>query len=146
SASASIDAIDCLIVTVGTDEGISGCGYIYILGGNPLTPMRAVVDYLAACVVGLDPFETAAIWERMWRATAFIGPRGVPCFALAAIDTALWDIKGHVTGEPVHRLVGTFATRVPVYYSGLFLNSTLDELVREARDLVAAGWKALKMR
>lgn len=146
SASAKIDSIDCVLVTVDTDQGIHGLGYIYILGGNPIAPMKAVVDYLAGVVTGMDPLQTARVWEAMWRSTSFIGPRGVPCFAISAIDTALWDIKGKVAGMPLYRLLGGYSDRVATYYSGLFLNASIDELVAEASQKVSEGWWAMKMR
>ena len=146
SSSAKIEAIDCALARVMTDAGVDGFGYVYILGGNPITPMKAILDYLSGVVVGMDPLQTTRVWDAMWRSTAFIGPRGVPCFGISAIDTALWDIKGKVTGQPVHVLLGGYADRVPSYYSGLYLNATLDELAQEARAKVAEGWWALKMR
>lgn len=146
SASATVDRIDCALVLVHTDDGITGLGYIYILGANPITPMIAVIEYLKTVVQGMDPLFTARVWEKMWRSTTFIGPRGVPCFGIAAIDTALWDIVGKYLGQPVHRLLGGYADAVPAYYSGLFLNATVDELVEEARLAVENGWSALKMR
>jgi len=146
SASATVDRIDCALVLVHTDEGIMGLGYAYILGGNPITPMIAVIEYLKTVVQGMDPLSTARVWEAMWQSTGFIGPRGVPCFGIAAIDTALWDIVGKYLGQPVHRLLGGYADVVPAYYSGLFLNASADQLVEEARRAVEGGWSALKMR
>jgi L-alanine-DL-glutamate epimerase-like enolase superfamily enzyme len=146
SSSASITAVDCCLVTVRADEGLDGFGYAYLLGGNPTAPIKAVVDYLGALIIGLNPLDSAAIWERMWRSTAFIGPRGIPCFAIAAIDTALWDIKGKAAGCSVARLLGATTDRVPAYYSGLFLNTPIPALVEEAQTQVSAGWQVLKMR
>lgn len=146
SSSATIEKIDCALVTVNTDEGIDGFGYVYILGGNPITPMKAVLDYLATVVVGMDPLEIGKVWEAMWNATLFIGPRGVPCFGISAIDVALWDIKGKVEGLPIHAMLGAAMNQVPTYYSGLFLNASIDELVEETKQKVEEGWWALKMR
>lgn len=146
SSSAKIEAVDCALVTVKTDEGLDGLGYAYLLGGNPILPIKAVLDYLGKIILGMDASKIEAVWEAMWRSTAFIGPRGVPCFAIAAIDTALWDIKGKAENRSVARLLGATQTQVPVYYSGLFLNASIDELIEEARQKTAEGWRALKMR
>lgn len=146
SSSASITAVDCCLVTARTDAGLDGFGYAYLLGGNPITPIKAVVDYLGGLVIGMNPLDTDTVWDCMWRSTAFIGPRGVPCFALAAIDTALWDIKGKAAGCSVARLLGATVGRVPAYYSGLFLNTSIPALVEEAQAQVGEGWTVLKMR
>jgi L-alanine-DL-glutamate epimerase-like enolase superfamily enzyme len=58
SSSAKIEKIDCALVTVRTNAGVDGFGYIYILGGNPITPMKAVLDYLPKIVVGMDALQT----------------------------------------------------------------------------------------
>lgn len=125
-------------------EGVDGFGYVYILGGNLITPTKAVLDCLATMVVEVDPLQTALGWDTMWWSTAFIGPRGAPCVGISAIDMALWDIKSKITGQPAYKLLGGYAEKAPAYYSGLFLNATLGELVHEAQEKVAEGWWALK--
>jgi L-alanine-DL-glutamate epimerase-like enolase superfamily enzyme len=133
SSSASIESVECCLVTVRTAAGLEGVGYAYLLGGTPIAPIKAVVEYLGGLALGMDALDHEQVWERLWRAAAFIGPRGMPCFAIAAIDTALWDIKGKAAGQPVHRLLGAAVDRVQAYHSGLFLNASIPDLVAEAQ-------------
>jgi L-alanine-DL-glutamate epimerase-like enolase superfamily enzyme len=65
---------------------------------------------------------------------------------LSAIDIALWDLKGKILNLPVHRLLGGHRDTVPSYGSGINLNYSDEELVKEMTDYVAAGFRALKIK
>lgn len=93
-----------VLTRIHTDEGVTGVGEAPPL--PPLSPesQPVIVDvqkkWLVPGILGMDPFETEAIWERM----DFIAP--TYSMAKAAIDMALWDIKGKTLDMPVHRLLG----------------------------------------
>ena len=90
-----------------TDNGLYGdgeAGMAYGIGGSAAFGM--VCD-LAGLVVGMDPLQTELIWETMYKKT-FWGQNGGPVVfsGIAAIDVALWDIKGKYFGVPVYQLLG----------------------------------------
>ena len=93
-----------VLTRIHTDEGITGIGEVPPL--PPLSPesQPVIVDvqkkWLVPGLLGMDPFETEAIWEKM----DFIAPTYT--MAKAAIDMALWDIMGKSLDMPVHRLMG----------------------------------------
>ena len=93
-----------VLTRIYTDEGVTGIGEVPPL--PPLSPesQPVIVDvqkkWLVPGLLGMDPFETEAIWEKM----DFIAP--TYSMAKAAIDMALWDIKGKSLDMPVHRLMG----------------------------------------
>ena len=93
-----------VLVRVHTDEGTTGVGEVPPL--PPLSPesQPVILDvqkkWLVPGLLGMDPFETEAIWKKM----DFIAPTYT--MAKAAIDMALWDIKGKSLSMPVHRLMG----------------------------------------
>ena len=93
-----------VLTRIHTDEGITGVGEVPPL--PPLSPesQPVIVDvqkkWLAPGLLGMDPFETEAIWEKM----DFIA--STYSMAKAAIDIALWDIMGKSLDMPVHRLMG----------------------------------------
>jgi len=93
-----------VLTRIHTDEGITGVGEVPPL--PPLSPesQPVIVDvqkkWLVPGLLGMDPFETEAIWEKM----DFIAP--TYSMAKAAIDMALWDIMGKSLDMPVHRLMG----------------------------------------
>lgn len=90
-----------------TDVGICGdgeAGMAYGVGGSGAFGM--VCD-LAKLIIGMDPFDTEKIWEHLHRHTFWgMGGGVVITSAMAAIDTACWDIKGKALGVPVYKLLG----------------------------------------
>ena len=90
-----------------TDTGLSGdgeAGMAYGIGGSAAFGM--VCD-LATLIIGMDPLQTELIWEKMYK-RSFWGQNGGPVVfsGIAAIDIALWDIKGKYFNAPVYQLLG----------------------------------------
>lgn len=90
-----------------TDVGICGdgeAGMAYGVGGSGAFGM--VCD-LAELIIGMDPLRTEFIWETMYKRT-FWGQNGGPVVfsGIAAIDVALWDIKGKYFNVPCYQLLG----------------------------------------
>jgi L-alanine-DL-glutamate epimerase-like enolase superfamily enzyme len=105
---------DFVTLTLNTDQpGLTGIGITFF--GGPLTPaLRQTVDLLAAAIVGDDPLRIEAIGDKLRNAAGgTAGPGGMFTLALAAIDIALWDIKGKALGVPVSTLAGGHRTSVP---------------------------------
>ncbi len=107
-----ITSVDCYLgdfitVKVNTDEGISGFGEAGLAYGNCWQAAYGQCQDFAKLVIGYDPFDTEKIWEHLHRHT-FWGMNGgiVISAAMAAIDTACWDIKGKALGLPVYKLLG----------------------------------------
>ena len=90
-----------------TDEGIYGDGEAGIAYGTGGSAAFGMVCDLAGMIIGMDPLQTEFIWETMFK-ESFWGQNGGPIvFAgIAAIDVALWDIKGKYFNVPVYQLLG----------------------------------------
>ena len=86
-----------------------------------------------------------AIWEKLYWKTMPRGQTGYAAHALAAIDLALWDIKGKALGQPVWRLLGGARERVPVYATFGFGFFDREQLAAAAKHWVAQGFTRLKM-
>jgi L-alanine-DL-glutamate epimerase-like enolase superfamily enzyme len=77
----------------------------------------------------------------------FLGYEGVSIVGLAAIDNALWDLRGKAAGLNVAHLIGACRAAVPTYASGgLWLGSPIDELQNQARSFLDRGFRAMKTR
>src|SRR5574341_1423338 len=75
------------------------------------------------------------------------GPGAGAAIGLSGIDLALWDLRGKAVGWPLHRLLGGAARAIPAYAGGVSLGwQEPAKLVDEARALVAAGYRAVKLR
>ena len=97
---------DFVLVKVTADDGTIGYGEAHH-GQNPTAMAEIIQGGIATLVVGSDPFDTEGIWERVRHQqvpTHGLGAGSV--IALSGIDTALWDLKGKLLGQPVYRLLG----------------------------------------
>ena len=101
--------------------GQAGLGYTY--GSGACQPL--IEGELAAAVTGRDAFDTGAALAAMVRAVRNLGRPGLASYAISAVETALWDLKGKLLGVPVLSLLGAARDTVPVYGSGGF--TTYDE-------------------
>jgi L-alanine-DL-glutamate epimerase-like enolase superfamily enzyme len=120
-----------------------GLSWTPTIGGAAAHAM--VVTDCAAAVRGM-PAEPEVVWDRLWRHLHEAGGGGVTTLALAAVDTALWDLRGVVTGASLADRLGRRRDSVPVYGSGVNRHYPLDELVEQARRWVAAGFGAVKIK
>ena len=87
-----------------TDEGVHGLGDA-TLNGRELAVAAYLQEHVIPCLIGRDPFAIEDIWQYLYRGAYWRrGP--VTMTAIAAVDVALWDIKGKVLNTPVYNLIG----------------------------------------
>lgn len=147
SALGQIRDFGCILVTLRTDEGMTGENLVFTLNNRRTKVLRQMVEELAELVIGRDAGHIADFWARAWKDINFLGHKGVTIVGISALDGALWDALGKSVGLPIYRLIGGARSRVPAYHSGgLWLSSTVGELVEEAQRFVAEGFGAIKMR
>ena len=132
------------ILRLRTHDGIEGLGLTFY-GGAMTGSLCKAVEELADLTVGADPMRVEAIIETLDTTGNSAGPGGIYSLALAAIDTALWDIKGKALGQPLWKLLGGHRNRVPTYASGALRRGLTDDQVAEAaRTLVTKGFTQMK--
>lgn len=140
---------DTIVVRIRTDSGIEGIGE----ADSSPEVVKAVIDApfshniasgLRHLVVGEDPLETRRIWQKLYRASMYYGRRAVVVTAIAAIDLALWDIKGKVYGQPIHRLLGGKQHEQIKAYASILFGSNGDETRDIGQRWTDAGYKAVK--
>ena len=142
-----IRAVDTVLVELQGEGGAIGSGYCFAFGERRARALQSLVEDLATVYEGQDARATRALFDRAWRSINFLGHTGVSVMALAALDTACWDLAAQAAEQPLWRFLGAARGSVPVYASsGLWLDRSVDELVEEARAFVAAGHRAVKMR
>jgi len=130
-------------VEVETAEGIVGHGFTAITEEDVIA--QIVNGVAGPAIIGDDALAHEAIWEKLYWKTMPRGQTGYAAHALAAIDLALWDIKGKALGQPVWRLLGGARERVPVYATFGFGFFDRAQLAAAARHWVARGFTRLKM-
>ena len=129
----------CFVV-IDTDEGISGLGEAGITGRE--LAVRGAIEHFKPLLIGQDPFRIEHIWQLLFRGGFFPAQR-ILTAAIAAIDTALWDIKGKALDVPVYELLGgRVRDRVLTYNHNH--GTTTAELVECCRRSIDEGWKVLR--
>lgn len=122
-----------VVARIETDAGIEGLGYTMLVGGMGASAVRAYLeDSIVPLIIGADPLQIGAIWQAMYENDRGLRKKGIPVYAMSAIDIGLWDILGKAVDRPVWHLLGAHSERVPVYGSGGFLSYSVDEIVAEA--------------
>lgn len=142
-------------VRVNTDEGICGWGE----SGIPVMSGRdAAMTYIremAPFIIGMDPLEHEVIWQKLYHGCYWAYGGGPIAFAaISALDIAMWDIKGKVTGLPVYKLLGGKVTKnIKAYASQIQLGwgpidhpvQTPEDYAEQAKRAVAQGFTAVKV-
>ena len=134
------DAADLLLVHAETDAGAVGLGFTYCLGPGAGAVRDLLVHDLPALVVGEDPHDTDRLYARAGRRFAGVGFAGLAARAYAAVDIALWDLKGQAAGLSLHRLLGGVRPAAPFFRSDLAPHGRpAEDVLEDARPLVRDG-------
>ena len=128
-------------VKLETDEGVYGIGDA-TLNGRELAVAAMLDEYVLPCLIGKDPRNIEDIWQYLYRGVYW--RRGaVNMTAIAAVDTALWDIKAKLAGMPLYQLLGGKSRQGVMVYAhanGSDISETVDEVARY-KD---SGYKAVR--
>ena len=132
-----------VFVKVVTDSGIYGVGEA-TLEHNELSVLKAI-EMIGESAIGKDPHAIEAFWHKTYRDSYWQGG-AVIITAMAAIEMALWDIKGKDLGVPVYQLLGgKLRDRIPCYANGWFASAkTPDQFASKAKEALKLGFTALK--
>ncbi len=124
-----------------TDEGVYGIGDA-TLNGRELAVAAYLEEHVIPCLLGRDPQQVEDIWQFLYRGAYWRrGP--VTMSAIAAVDTALWDIKAKVANQPLYQLLGG-RSRTGVMVYGHANGNDLSETVEEVGRYIEAGYKAVR--
>lgn len=130
-------------VEIETDTGLVGYGFTAITQAAVIhTAIEAVA---APALIGQDPLRTEALWDKLYWLMCPRGQTGYGMHAIAALDVALWDLKGKFFGQPIWKLLGGARPRVPLYATFGFGFLDDEALVESALACQDAGFNHLKM-
>jgi len=138
---------ETIFVDLETDDGLIGTGYSYTIGTGGRAVLALLREDLLHRLVGEDARQIEALWQKLFFATHGTVVGAITSLALAAIDTALWDLRCQAADQPLWLLAGGARDRVPLYDTeGGWLQLSGDELVAGAKDSVAKGWPGVKIK
>ena len=135
---------DCVhtLITVATDEGLTGLGAVFSNDGL----VKSALDVMRPLYLGENALEPERVSEKLHQNTFWLGRGGAITHAISGIDIALWDLLGQATGQPIGRLLGgRYRERVRPYASLLMrepgpLTDELSQLKEEGFRAFKIGW------
>lgn len=124
-----------------TDQGVHGVGDA-TLNGREKAVVAYLEDHLIPCLIGRDPHQIEDIWQYFYKGAYWRrGP--VTMAAIAAVDTALWDIKGKIAGLPLYQLLGG-KSRSSVMVYGHANGRDTAEAIDAVGHYLSLGYKAVR--
>jgi len=134
-----------LLIDLQTDAGIVGRSYLFGIGRHNLKPIAALIEAMAEMLKGaaVAPFDIEAKLRKRY---TLLGVHNIVLFAMSGIDMAAWDALGQAMRQPLVRLLGGTPRPVLAYNSKGLGIMPLKPLVKEAGELVAEGFRAVKLR
>ena len=125
------------------DDGTTGVGDA-TLNGRELSVASYLTDHVIPCLIGRDAHRIEDVWQYLYKGAYWRrGP--VTMTAIAAVDMALWDIKGKIAGLPVYQLLGG-ASREGVMVYGHANGTTIEDTINVALDYQKQGYKAIRLQ
>lgn len=149
---------DTVIVRLTDEAGRTGIGE----ADAPPTVVKSFLEMPTAhlwsrnvgeILLGADPVEAAAIWQKLYEGTFWPGRRGLGIHAISAIDIALYDLAGKQLGLPAYKLLGgarrerlrPYCTIYPGLSQGRSVAALMAEIGRQFEVALATGFRAVKM-
>ncbi|HRW07738.1 MAG TPA: mandelate racemase/muconate lactonizing enzyme family protein, partial [Caldilineaceae bacterium] len=141
-----LTAVDLLFAEIESRDGHAGLGFTYTLRtGGPAQFAHAVE--VAPGLLGEDPNDIGRLWNKLAWTSASVGRSGVTTQAIAAIDTALWDLKAKRAALPLAKLLGAHRDRVRCYNtSGGYLQAAVEEIVDKSTQSLERGMGGIKIK
>lgn len=135
------------IVRITDSDGAAGTGYSYTIGTGGPAVIALLARTLAPALIGHDANMVEQIWRRLLFLTHATYVGALTALALAAIDTALWDLRARKAGKPLHIMAGGAQERVPLYTTeGGWLHLETAALVEDARRAQSLGFGGCKLK
>ena len=135
------------IVRIADTEGAVGAGYSYTIGTGGHAIMALLEHDLAGLLIGEEAECIEALWRKLLFATHATSVGAITSLALAAVDTALWDLRCRRAGQPLYRMAGGAKNRVPLYTTECgWLHIETQALIDDALEAKAKGFGGSKVK
>lgn len=138
---------ETIFAEIDTDDGLTGIGYSYTIGTGGRAVLSMLREHLVPRLIGADAARIEGLWMDLFASTRATTTGAITSLALAAVDTALWDLKCKRADAPLWQVAGGFRPDVPLYDTeGGWLHLTETDLVAGAVASKSAGWPGIKVK
>jgi len=135
------------IVRITDADGVTGTGYSYTIGTGGHSVIELLKRTLVPALIGREALEIERIWRDLLFLTHATTTGAITSIALAAIDTALWDLRARKLGLPLHLLAGGAQDAIPLYTTeGGWLHLEEAALIEDALRAKADGFGGCKLK
>jgi L-talarate/galactarate dehydratase len=135
-----------LFAEIRTAAGLEGIGFRYCIRAGGAAQLAHAKE-LAPELIGEDPSDIARLWTKLVWAGASVGRSGASTQAIAAFDTALWDLKAKRAGLPLAKLLGAHRDSVRCYNTGGgYLHTPIEQVLENASASLAVGIGGIKIK
>lgn len=135
------------IVRVTDADGAVGTGYSYTIGSGGPAILSLIERTLGPALLGRDAAMVEGIWRDLLFVTHATSVGAITSLALAAVDTALWDLRCRKAGLPLSVMAGGARERIPLYTTeGGWLHLDTAALVDDAVAAREAGFRGAKIK
>lgn len=131
-----------MVVVKAQGANRTGTGYTY----SDASTAAIINSLIADLIEGRNALEVTTSWSAMLAAIRNLGRPGICSTAIAAVDTALWDLKARILDLPLVDLIGAARPGIPVYGSGGFTSYNDTKLCSQLGGWVAQGIPRVKMK
>ena len=144
-ATHTLTEISFVVVRLYTDSNHTGEAYLLSFQYSPLAIIGALKDQ-GSLIIGENAFDTVKVFEKLNHTNEYFGHEGINRWAQAAYNIAMWDAWCKILMQPVWKVLGNSARKIPAYGSGGWISYSIEELVDEVKGYAARGFKAVKIK
>ena len=146
-ATHTISKIAFYVVEMELESGVRGQGYLLSFHYSPNAIEGALRDACEFMNAGnYDVSEMVKVKQDWDMEAEYFGNTGINTCAIAAVNIAMWDAWGHVVDQPIWKMLGSGAQKIPVYGSGGWISYSDEELLEEVLDYKSRGFTAVKIK
>ena len=143
----SFECQETPMVRIHDADGGVGTGYSYTIGTGGSSVAKLLDDHLVPMLLGRDADDIEKIWRDLFYRVHATTVGALTSIAIAAIDTALWDLRARRANLPLHKIAGGAKDRIKLYYTeGGWLHIDESELVEEALKAKESGFGGSKLK
>ena len=129
-----------------TSDGVVGWGEAISMWPEACKATEVVISGMSDILIGRDPVDNQVLSREVANRAWWYGPEGIASFARSAIDIALWDLRGKVTGQSlISMLGGAVNTKIPVIASTHAFSASLEDEIEKHSRYIEQGFRGIKI-
>jgi mandelate racemase len=145
TSAATVRTAPLLLVDLDTHEGVTGRAYQFCYRAAAAPAIASFLDDILEAIADA-PINPANLWAALSKRYTLIGVQGIVRMSMALVDIAAWDALAQAAGLPLVRFLGCETRSIPAYNSNGLGLMVPEALADEATELVADGFRGVKLR